>query len=259
MLPRTPSGRPLGRRTPHVPHHTLRVARAAALVDSLPVAVDLRPLCPPVQDQGQQGSCTAHALAGAMGILRCRAVNDGLWQGGEYRPSRAFIYYQERASEGATALDNGAVLFDGVAVVETGVPDETAMPYSDLDYTTPPPASVERVHRVTNADPLALDLATILGTLAQGYPVVVGVQVHPSFEAAGDNGGAGDVPLPTAGEEALGGHAITLVGYDLARGVVRFRNSWGTSWGDGGYGTLAFGYVTDALLCDEAYALRVLV
>lgn len=32
-----------------------------------------------------------------------------------------------------------------------------------------------------------------------------------------------------------GGHEYEVVGYDQARGLVRFANSWGTSWGDHGY------------------------
>ena len=35
----------------------------------LPPLVDLRPLCSKVEDQGQLGSCTANALAGALEFL----------------------------------------------------------------------------------------------------------------------------------------------------------------------------------------------
>jgi hypothetical protein len=31
----------------------------------LPSKVDLRPKCPPIENQGEIGSCTAHALVGA--------------------------------------------------------------------------------------------------------------------------------------------------------------------------------------------------
>ena len=58
------------------------------------------------------------------------------------------------------------------------------------------------------------------------------------------------------GRSLLGGHAILLVGYDRVRGVVYFRNSWGTGWGDQGYGTLPFAYVENSQLFDEAYVLR---
>ena len=39
---------------------------AAARAARVPPAVDLRPGCPPVYDQGQLGSCTANAIAAAI-------------------------------------------------------------------------------------------------------------------------------------------------------------------------------------------------
>jgi C1A family cysteine protease len=59
----------------------------------LPAKVDLRPLCSKVEDQGQLGSCTANALAGALEFLERKdkiAFEDF---------SRLFIYYNERAIE----------------------------------------------------------------------------------------------------------------------------------------------------------------
>lgn len=36
-------------------------------------------------------------------------------------------------------------------------------------------------------------------------------------------------------------HAIMLVGWDDSRGAWRLKNSWGTSWGDGGYMWISYG------------------
>jgi len=59
-----------------------------------------------------------------------------------------------------------------------------------------------------------------------------------------------------------GGHAIAVVGYDDAleikhasastptRGALIIRNSWGTGWGDGGYGYLPYEYVLRRLAVD---------
>jgi C1A family cysteine protease len=59
----------------------------------LPPKVDLRPLCSKVEDQGQLGSCTANALAGALEFLeRKDKVSFENF-------SRLFIYYDERAVE----------------------------------------------------------------------------------------------------------------------------------------------------------------
>ena len=55
------------------------------------------------------------------------------------------------------------------------------------------------------------------------------------------------------------GHAVTLVGYKSATGRLEdayfiFKNSWGPRWGQGGYGTVTYGYLqkylNDAVLLE---------
>ena len=65
----------------------------------------------------------------------------------------------------------------------------------------------------------------------------------------------GTVPMPKAKEKMLGGHAILLVGYTST--VFRFRNSWGTSWGKGGYATLPKAYVLNPDLASDFWTIRV--
>ena len=47
-------------------------AAPAELVGVLPARADLRPQCPPVYNQGQLGSCTANAIAGAIEFDRLK-------------------------------------------------------------------------------------------------------------------------------------------------------------------------------------------
>src|SRR6266571_2630350 len=59
----------------------------------LPAKVDLRKQCPKVYDQGQIGSCTANAIAGAIEFdLKKQKLAD-------FVPSRLFIYFNERNME----------------------------------------------------------------------------------------------------------------------------------------------------------------
>ncbi len=48
-------------------------AKVHAVPRKLPAKVDLRAKCPPVENQGQLGSCTANALAGALEFLELKA------------------------------------------------------------------------------------------------------------------------------------------------------------------------------------------
>ena len=89
--------------------------------------------------------------------------------------------------------------------------------------------------------------------LAFGHPVVIGVDVTTTFfEGKGVWTGNGS---ETCGNEPCGGHAVTLTGYDDRERRFKFVNSWGTRWGDSGFGWMSY----DAYLnqVDEAYAMRV--
>lgn len=69
--------------------------------------------------------------------------------------------------------------------------------------------------------------------------VSVTMQVFPSiFSTHAD----GLVPLPDPGEQSVGQHTVRLVGYDGETRTWQFANSWGTEWGDEGYGKLTDAY-----------------
>jgi C1A family cysteine protease len=84
---------------------------------------------------------------------------------------------------------------------------------------------------------------------------VFGFSVYESFESD-DVALSGLVPLPAAHESMLGGHAVLLVGYDHERKLFKVRNSWGPSWGDGGYFWMPYDYVCDPELADDFWTLK---
>ena len=64
-----------------------------------------------------------------------------------------------------------------------------------------------------------------------GFPIVFGATLYPSFETTGPDG---KVPMPKPSEDPLGGHCMTVYGYDDTKAAFWVQNSWGASWGDGG-------------------------
>ena len=77
-------------------------------------------------------------------------------------------------------------------------------------------------------------------------PVVLGIQVFASF-TSDPVAQTGIIPLPNPNvEEWLGGHAVVVVGYDDAKGMVLLKNSWGALWGQNGYGMLPYEYLQPA-------------
>jgi C1A family cysteine protease len=85
---------------------------------------------------------------------------------------------------------------------------------------------------------------------------VFGFTVYESFESAAV-AKSGDVPLPSQGEQVLGGHAVLAVGYDDSKQRFIVMNSWGTGWGKKGFFTMPYAYMTDSNLADDLWTVRI--
>lgn len=216
---------------------------------ALPPAVDLRPQCPPVYDQGQLGSCTGNGVAGA---IQFDALKEGLAD--TSTPSRLFIYYNERVIEGTVKSDAGAQIRDGIkTVAKSGACDETLWPYDITKFATKPSAAAYKAalnQRAIAYSRVAQTLAHMKGCLASGYPIVFGFTVYSSFEGS-DVASTGVVPMPAANEAVLGGHCVVAVGYDDASQRFTIRNSWGTGWGMSGYATMPYTYLLSPSLASD--------
>ncbi|MFE2997189.1 C1 family peptidase [Nocardia sp. NPDC059246] len=216
-------------------------AAPAATIAQLPPSVDLTSKFAAVYDQGKLGSCTGNGIAGA---LQFDAMKEQLAD--ESVPSRLFIYYNERVMEGTVGQDAGAMIRDGIKSVATvGACPESEWPYDISEFATEPPKKCftdAAEHRAIQYSRVARTLSQMQGCLADGYPFVFGFTVYESiFSPEVDK--TGDIPLPAANEQVVGGHCVVAVGYDDSRSVFRIRNSWGTAWGRNGYGTLPYAYM----------------
>lgn len=91
--------------------------------------------------------------------------------------------------------------------------------------------------------------------LSEGYPFVFGFQVYSEFESS-MVAFTGELNLPGPTEIARGGHAVLAVGYDLEKGQMLVRNSWGPEWGQGGYFTMPFSYISNQNLAWDMWAIK---
>jgi C1A family cysteine protease len=225
-----------------------------AVLKKLPTKVDLRDggHMPPVYDQGQLGSCTANAIGAAFEYEQSK---QGLR---DFMPSRLFIYYNERDIEGTVDSDSGAMIRDGIkSVAKLGVCKETTWPYKTADFRQKPSdkAYTEAAkHQALVYRRVIANLHQLQGCLASGSPVVFGFSVYESFESE-DVARTGEVPLPPRGETLIGGHAVVSVGYDDSTQRFLVRNSWGDAWGQQGYCTMPYGYLTDPSLARDFWAI----
>ena len=220
----------------------------------LPTSVDLRPAMPPLYDQGELGSCTGNAIAGAYEFdLIKQKVTD-------FAPSRLFIYYNERVMEGTVSQDAGAEIRDGIkSIGQQGVCTEKTWPYNIKKFASKPTkkAYTEALgHKALTYARVPQTLKDMKGCLAAGYPIVLGFSVYESFESQ-QVADTGIVQMPDATERLVGGHAVVVVGYDDATQRWIVRNSWGSSWGIGGCFTIPYTYFTDPNLASDLWTIRV--
>jgi len=218
----------------------------------LPGKVDLRPLCSTVEDQGQLGSCTANALAGALEFLERKdkvPFQDF---------SRLFIYYNERLLEHTTTSDSGAMLRDGIkTLAKQGACFEKSWPYVVSKFKAKPKAICYQEaleHQITSYYRL-VTLDEMRTCLAEGFPFVFGFTVYEGFESQ-EVSRTGIVNMPKLNEKVLGGHAVLAVGYDDSKKRFLVRNSWGEGWGMKGYFTMPYKYLGNRDLSDDFWTIR---
>jgi len=240
----------------------LGVARKTGI--KLETANDLRRWCSPIENQLSLGSCTAHAGAGMVEYFARRAF-------GEHTDaSRLFLYKVTRNLLNWTG-DTGAYLRTTMAALTLfGVPPEEFWPYIVAEFEKEPTpflyAYAQNYQAISyyRLDPPGTSRETLLQRiktyLKAGLPSMFGFTVYSSYIQARDTG---KIPYPVKGDKRVGGHAVMAVGYDdemviknansdqvETTGALLIRNSWGTDWGEGGYGWLPYEYVLRSLAVD---------
>lgn len=230
------------------------LAPAATMSLTPPPKVDLTKWCSPIENQGRLGSCTAQAAVGLVEYLEKRAL------GRHIDGSRLFVYKTTRNLLGWRG-DTGAYLRTTIkALADYGVCPEKYWPYDIAQFDSEPSAfcyataALARTLRYFRLDgPKKMPeqvLDVIKFVTAIGLPSVFGFVVYNFGNKQGE------FLFPKKGDKAQGGHAMLCVGYDDEReidgvkGALKIRNSWGTQWGEDGYGWLPYQYVLSGLTAD---------
>lgn len=227
-----------------------------AVAPSLPANVDLRIYASTIEDQGQLGSCTGNAIAGAIELIdrKNRKTLD---------VSRLFIYYEERVLEGTINYDAGAYIRDGIKVCyQKGAPLESLWPYNLRKWASRPTtaAYTDAAKRKVTGYQRCVDFTAVKNAVALGNPVIIGFDVYESFEQGAWQyaNGNGLMPYPnTTAEQLLGGHAVCIVGYNdnLDGGRFIVRNSWGTNWADRGYFYMPYQVIQNTSMSSDFWVI----
>jgi C1A family cysteine protease len=199
-----------------------------------PDRVDLSPKLPAVRSQFPTSTCVSWAAtyAAASFALRTRGVAPGITL------SPSFTYNQIARNQwcgiGTSTSATLNLLRDGGALPI----EEFAF---DAGWCGRLPTAEElgrakefRITRWAAFDATPVD--KVKQQLARGTPVIFGTRWTRKMDAL-----RGDAVLEeddTPGE----GHAMVVVGYDDAKSAFLIQNSFGSSWGNKGYGWFGYGY-----------------
>jgi len=129
-----------------------------------------------------------------------------------------------------------------------GSPPESAWPYDGATWPPVEPLNIDALAKKVNLDYRRVrSLADVLETLAFGGPLLASFRITEAWYDAPN----GVIPFyDAANSEAA--HAVALTGYDTNKRILKFANSWGTTWGDQGFGTMSFETFEEAV-CEVWY------
>ena len=227
---------------------TTALSVVATTSTPVPAAVDLSRFDPKVADQGMVNSCAAWAVG--YGMLGWFAGSQG-HTGAPFAPMYAYSQLTTPRDTGASPASVLELLrTQGIDTTVKYGPGHGGSYWSYFDWRHRP-TIVEKAaaapNRITGwvtlyntfGSPGATAVAKLKQTLASGRPVALTIGVFDRFEWATGSG-----VISSAGNlgPMRGLHEVLAVGYD-SRGV-KIMNSWGTSWGNAGYGILDWNYVS---------------
>ncbi|MBX9697243.1 MAG: C1 family peptidase [Alphaproteobacteria bacterium] len=241
-------------------------------LQALPSVVDFRNNIMAINDQGEIGSCTAHAAQAFVDLeLRSHGISN------PPAISRLFQYASSRVEDGAQptlnapvsskvfskelADDSGATIASAVkSLLDFGAVPETLYPYKITKFKQTPDAYLFYLAQLyLNAFPasaalVSQDAASIKKKLSGGKSVIIGINCYESI-MSDSAANTGFVQMPKEGEESQGGHAVLIVGFDdrpTVSGKTNpfyqhfiLRNSWSANWGDKGYFYLPYDFITN--------------
>lgn len=197
------------------------------------------------------GNCTSAA------VLACDAYyyHD---PNKNWLPSMTFTYYVQRVDicHSDPKVDAGSSVYVALkAVINYGACNSKVWQNRKPFYKKP---SLEAYEDGLKGKELieyynVSSVADIKKALSLGYPVVVASAWPDDDRTNKEN--CIRVPSDKEIEESEGGHAYVIIGYDDTKQWFEIRNSWGKSFGNGGYAFMKYKHFEKVAFWNDCYAV----
>jgi hypothetical protein len=232
-------------------------ADAAGLLaaGALPASKDLRDAWWKVNDQENTGSCVGWASADS--VIRWHMVKAHRLQKNELLSPR-FEWMASKETDEFIAAPTTFIESAGTSLKSAldvarkfGTVVMDVLPFASgalFQGETEEFYAIAAQRKIASYFNLGVDPGEWRKWIARKGPILTRLGVDRTWDNAGDTNGNLDTYLP---ETVRGGHAVAMVGYTPDRFIV--RNSWGTEWGDKGFGYASIPYATAAFT--EAYGV----
>ncbi len=195
---------------------------------------------PPVGNQGSEGSCVSFAVGYA---ARSREYYNKSGAGSYSYSSNIFSpEYLYNMTKVASDCGSGSVITTALEYIKAnGICTWQTMPYTSGDCSLVPNSSQfsEAANfKISGYSGLyKSDVAGIKSMLNAGHPVIFGANIDNSFLSAGPG-----FIWKSYATNPSAGHAMVICGYDDSKNAWKIMNSWGTGWGDAGYGWIDYNF-----------------
>ena len=201
----------------------------------LPESVDLTDQMPDVYNQLDIGSCTANATSYCYKFVYK-----------DIEPSRLYLYYKARELSNSEKYDNGSTITDVMMVLKNnGVCEEHLYPYDVKKFADKPSEECNinaHQHKIISPKKVKQNLYDIKCALNDGHIIAFGLLVKQSIMNLNNSN---YIYNPFASESVLGGHALTIIGYNQKDQLFKIRNSWGLEWGNDGNFYIPYNIIMD--------------
>ncbi len=191
-----------------------------------------------IENQLNTGSCVANAACSSLEMTA------------QVNLSRMFVYYNARAPYyNLKDQDKGAYIRDGFkAIHDLGVCTESYWEFVVKNVNIKPNILAyekAKLNTLVKYERISGSKTNIINSVKQAVlnnqPIIFGMELKESFYNISE-------PLQeqnyTGIGDSIGGHAMSVVGYDNSLGFI-IENSWGTHWGDNGLGVLGYEFFAD--------------